>query len=986
MLKLIDIVKDYNVGDESVHALKGVNIEFRRNEFVAILGPSGCGKTTLLNIIGGLDQYTSGDLKINNKSTKKFKDHDWDTYRNHSIGFVFQSYNLIPHQSVLANVELALTLSGVGKAERRRRAKEALEKVGLGNQLHKKPNQMSGGQMQRVAIARALVNDPEILLADEPTGALDSTTSVQIMDILKEISKEKLIIMVTHNPDLAEQYASRIVKVLDGEVISDSAPYESNDADERVNEVRKISKSKKTSMSFFTALSLSLNNLMTKKARTILTAFAGSIGIIGIALILSVSTGVQAYIDRVQEDTLSSYPITINAAEIDMSDLLLNITQSASESEDETEEGEETERTAIYENQVMYEMMNSVNSTEARYNDLVKFKEFLESSEEMKQYASAISYSYAQDMNVYITDADGKIIKSDIVELMSGIYSAMGVSASSDLMSNYVQLSAWREMLSGTDGELINELLTEQYDVIAGRWPESYDEVVVVVSENNEISDMMLYALGLKTGDEITEDLKAAANHEQVDISEQASWSYDDILNLDFRIILDCDKYQLSGGHYIDASENETGLKYLYDSDNAVKLKVVGIIRQSEEAVSAFMSNAAVGYTAELTEYLINKTDESEIVKQQKADPETDVISGLLFRKEGEEITLDEIKTSVDEYLAGLTSAEKAVIYTELASVPDDAYLMQGIGQMKASMTPEQLDEMLVQALVQQTGMDADTIANYIVTMAEADKEEYTNMMLAAMVTQQYAEGIQAQLGLLTSDQIAAMLDAMELTDAQYESVFENHVPSTRSDSTYDENLKLLGVADINSPTAINIYASTFENKDEISEIIADYNESAEDGDEITYTDYVKILMSSITTIISAISYVLIAFVAISLVVSSIMIGIITYISVLERTKEIGILRAVGASKKDISRVFNAETLIVGFTAGALGIGITLALLVPINIILHTLTGIEILSAILPTGGAVALVIISMVLTLVAGVVPSGIAAKKDPVEALRTE
>ena len=833
MLKLIDIVKDYNVGDESVHALKGVNIEFRRNEFVAILGPSGCGKTTLLNIIGGLDQYTSGDLKINNKSTKKFKDHDWDTYRNHSIGFVFQSYNLIPHQSVLANVELALTLSGVGKAERRRRAKEALEKVGLGNQLHKKPNQMSGGQMQRVAIARALVNDPEILLADEPTGALDSTTSVQIMDILKEISKEKLIIMVTHNPDLAEQYASRIVKVLDGEVISDSAPYESNDASERVNEVRKISKSKKTSMSFFTALSLSLNNLMTKKARTILTAFAGSIGIIGIALILSVSTGVQTYIDRVQEDTLSSYPITINAAEIDMSDLLLNITQNASDSEDETEEGEETERTAIYENQVMYEMMNSVNSTEARYNDLVKFKEFLESSEEMKQYASAISYSYAQDMNVYITDADGKIIKSDIVELMSGIYSAMGVSASSDLMSNYVQLSAWREMLSGTDGELINELLTEQYDVIAGRWPESYDEVVVVVSENNEISDMMLYALGLKTGDEITEDLKAAANHEQVDISEQSSWSYDEILNLDFRIILDCDKYQLSGGHYIDASENETGLKYLYDSDNAVKLKVVGIIRQSEDAVSAFMSNAAVGYTAELTEYLISKTDESEIVKQQKADPETDVISGLLFRKEGEEITLDEIKTSVDEYLAGLTSAEKAVIYTELASVPDDAYLMQGIGQMKASMTPEQLDEMLVQALVQQTGMDAETIANYIVTMSEADKEEYTNMMLAAMVTQQYAEGIQAQLGLLTSDQIAAMLDAMELTDAQYESVFENHVPSTRRDSTYDENLKLLGVADINSPTAINIYASTFENKDEISEIISNYNESAEDGDEI---------------------------------------------------------------------------------------------------------------------------------------------------------
>ncbi len=985
MLKLIDIVKDYNVGDESVHALRGVNIEFRRNEFVAILGPSGCGKTTLLNIIGGLDQYTSGDLKINNKSTKKFKDHDWDTYRNHSIGFVFQSYNLIPHQSVLANVELALTLSGVGKAERRRRAKEALEKVGLGNQLHKKPNQMSGGQMQRVAIARALVNDPEILLADEPTGALDSTTSVQIMDILKEISKEKLIIMVTHNPDLAEQYASRIVKVLDGEVISDSDPYVSNDADERVNEVRKVSKARKTSMSFFTALSLSLNNLMTKKARTFLTSFAGSIGIIGIALILSVSTGVQTYIDRVQEDTLSSYPLTINSTEIDMSELLVNISQNANDGSEE-EASEERDSDAIYENQIMYEMMNSVNSTETQSNNLVKFKEFLETDERIKQYASAISYSYAQDMNVYVTDSDGNIVKSDILELMTGIYSSMGVSASNDMMSNYVQLSAWREMLAGTDGELINELMTEQYDVIAGRWPESYDEVVVVVSENNEISDMMLYALGLKTGDEITEDLRAAASHEQVDISEQASWSYDDILNLDFRIILDCDKYQLSGGKYIDASENEAGLKYLYDSENAIPLKVVGIIRQSDNAVAAFMSSAAVGYTSELTEYLIAKTEESDIVKQQKADPETDVISGLLFRKEGEEITLEEIKASVDEYVSGLTSAEKAVIYTELACVPDDAYLMQGVAQFKASMTSEQLDEMLVQSLVSQTGMDAETISGYIVTMDEADKEEYINMIVVAMVTQQYAEGVQAQLGALATEQVAMMLDAMEMTDAQYESVFENHVPSTRSDSTYEENLSLLGVADINSPTAINIYAATFENKDEISEIIADYNESVDDADRITYTDYVKILMSSITTIISAISYVLIAFVAISLVVSSIMIGIITYISVLERTKEIGILRAVGASKKDISRVFNAETLIVGFTAGALGIGITLLLLIPINFILHTVTGIEILSAILPTGGAIALIVISMVLTLIAGVFPSRIAANKDPVEALRTE
>ncbi len=983
MLRLVDIIKDYNVGDESVRALNKINIEFRRSEFVAILGPSGCGKTTLLNLIGGLDQYTSGDLQINNKSTKKFKDHDWDSYRNHSVGFVFQSYNLIPHQSVLANVELALTLSGVGKAERRRRAKEALEKVGLGNQLHKRPNQMSGGQMQRVAIARALVNDPEILLADEPTGALDSQTSVQIMDILKEISKEKLIIMVTHNPDLAEEYASRIVRVLDGEVISDSDPYNSTPENEHLAEVRQISKTKKTSMSFFTALSLSLNNLMTKKARTILTAFAGSIGIIGIALILSVSTGVQTYIDRVQEDTLSSYPLQINSTEIDMTDLLMNLTSNAEEKL-EGESGHELD--AVYENQVMYQMMNSVNSTEARKNNLKPFKEFLETDERMKEYASAISYSYATDMNVYVKDTEGKIIKSDIMELMSGIYSAMGVEASADMMSNYMQLSAWGEMLKGQDGELINPLIGEQYDVVAGRWPESYDEVVVVVSKDNEISDMMLYALGLKTGDEITESLKAAANHEQIEIGELNSWSYDDILNLDFRIILDCYKYQMSGDHYIDATENEAGLKYLFDSDKSIKLKVVGIVRASDDAVASFMANTAVAYTSALTEHIINETNDSDIVKAQLADPETDVIQGLKFRKEGEELTLDEIKSSTDEYLSKLTDSEKAAIYTELASVPDEMTLAQGVQQFLTSTPAEQQDAILLQTVVAQTGMDEETIKGYIADMDEATKQEYMNMVAAAMVTQQYAEGVQAQLASLTNEQIAAMLDATPLTDAQYETVFENHVPSTRSDSTYENVLRELGHTSLDTPTAINIYASTFENKDMISELIEEYNDNAAEDDSITYTDYVKILMSSITTIISAISYVLIAFVAISLVVSSIMIGIITYISVLERTKEIGILRAVGASKKDISRVFNAETLIVGFTAGALGIGITLALLVPINIILHSLTGIEILSAILPWQGAVLLVFISMFLTLIAGIFPSRIAAKKDPVVALRTE
>ncbi len=980
MLKLSNVVKNYEIGDETVQALKGINIEFRKNEFVAILGPSGCGKTTLLNIVGGLDKYTSGDLSIYNKSTKKFKDADWDAYRNHSIGFVFQSYNLIPHQSVLANVELALTLSGVGKSERRRRAKEALQKVGLGDQIHKKPNQMSGGQMQRVAIARALVNDPEILLADEPTGALDSVTSVQIMDILKEISKDKLIIMVTHNPELAEEYASRIVRLKDGEVIGDTDPYEGDPVAQRVNEVQNVKKSKKTSMSFFTALSLSLNNLMTKKARTILTSFAGSIGIIGIALILSVSTGVQTYIDRVQEDTLSSYPITINAQEVDMTSLLTSMMETAtgtSESEHELD--------AVYENQVMYEMMNSVNSMDVMENNLVKFKEFLDNSEELKDYASAVRYTYDTSMNVYVTDADGKIVKSDIMELMKDIYSQMGVTASDDMMANYGQLSAWQELLPEIDGSPVNSLMHEQYDVVTGRWPEKYDEVVVAVSKNHEISDMMLFALGLKTADEIQQSMKAASEHEQVDVSTLESWSYEDILNLDFRIILNCDKYQHSGNTYIDATETEAGLKYLYDSENAIKLKVVGIIRPNEDAVASYMTGA-IGYTADLTEYIIERTNESALVLEQIENPEVDVISGLKFKVEGEEISAEEIKELVDNWVANLTVSEKAAVYTELTSIPDEAYLMQASAQYRQTLSDEMAEQMLVQAVVTQTQMDEETIKGYIVTMDEATKEEYLMQVVAAMVAQQYAAEVEAKLGALTADQIAAMLDSTPLTEEQYNYVYENHLPATRSDSTYEKNLKLLGNTDLNSPRAINIYASTFENKDLISELIADYNSEVAEEDQISYTDYIKLLMSSITTIISAISYVLIAFVAISLVVSSIMIGIITYISVLERTKEIGILRSVGASKKDISRVFNAETLIVGFVAGALGIGITLALLIPINIILNVLTGIEILKAILPTGGAIILVVISMALTLIAGVIPSRIAAKKDPVVALRTE
>lgn len=978
MLKLTDIVKDYEVGNDVVHALKGISIEFRKNEFVAILGPSGCGKTTLLNIIGGLDKYTSGDLSINGKSTKQFNDADWDSYRNHSVGFVFQSYNLIPHQTVLANVELALTLSGVGKAERRKRAIDALNKVGLGDQLNKKPNQMSGGQMQRVAIARALVNDPEILMADEPTGALDSATSVQIMDLLKEVAKDRLVIMVTHNPELAEKYATRIVRCLDGEVISDSDPYVYN-AEEEKNAEKKILGRKKTSMSFFTALSLSLNNLMTKKGRTILTSFAGSIGIIGIALILSVSTGVQTYINRVQEDTLSSYPITINAQEVDLTSMLTSLMSANQENQSETHELD-----AVYENRIMSDLMDALSRTETRENNLEKFKEFLENSDEIKEYASSIGYVYDTDMNVYVTDADGNIVKSDVLDLISRLYSELGVTASSSTLSSYMQMDAWQELLSGMDGELINPLMKEQYEVVSGRWPENYDEVVVAVDENNEISDVMLYALGLKTMDQILDDMDAAASGEGDTIEEQ-SWSYDDILGLDFRIILNCDKYQKSGDGYIDATTTEAGLKYLYESDNSIKVKVVGIIRKSDNAVSSFL-NGAVGYTSALTDYILDRVSSSELIAMQKENPDVDVLTGLKFPVEGEEPSEDEIKAAVDEWSASLSEQEKAVAYTQILSVPSDEYLSAGIEQFRQNLTPESEDEMLLQAIMSQTQMDEQTIRSYIEQMDEEEKEGYMTQIISAAVAQQYAAQAQEQLGAYTTEQLAAMYDATPLTTEQYSYVYENLLPATVSDSTYEQNLKLLGDVDKGSPSSIYIYASTFEDKDNISDLITTYNESAADEDQISYTDYVKLLMSSITTIINAISYVLIAFVAISLVVSSIMIGIITYISVLERTKEIGILRAVGASKRDISRVFNAETMIEGFVSGALGIIITLLLLIPINIILHSLTGIQILSAILPVGGAIILVAISILLTLIAGLIPSGIAAKKDPVEALRTE
>ncbi len=979
MLTLTNIVKEYKVGDMTIPALKGVSIEFRRHEFVSILGQSGCGKTTLLNIIGGLDHYTEGDLVIEGRSTKKFKDADWDTYRNHSIGFVFQSYNLIPHQTVLSNVELALTLSGVSKSERRRRAVEALEKVGLGDQLNKKPNQMSGGQMQRVAIARALVNDPEILLADEPTGALDSETSVQIMEILKEISKDKLIIMVTHNPELAEQYSTRIVRLLDGKIVDDSDPYKSEK-----EEAKQDTKGKKTSMSFFTALSLSFNNLLTKKGRTFMTAFAGSIGIIGIALILSVSTGVQNYIDTVQKDTLSSYPIQIQGETMDTASLMTVMTGAKAE---ETEAVENRTLDKVYANSSVYEMFNSLNSMEKKKNNLRAFKQFLDSNEEIAKYASTIQYAYDMNLSVFTKDAEGNVVKSDVTELMKGMFRQIGYTdAMMESMSMMMNgMDAWQEMLSGENGELVSSLLKEQYDVIYGDWPKNYDEVVLVVNKNNELSDLVLYALGLATGDSLTEDFMTTMNGGQI-TQERGPWSYEEICSSNYKVILASDKFQKQpNGTYVDLSATDAGLEYLYENAG-FPLKVVGILRANEDAVSTSMSGA-IGYTSALTKYVMEKNAEAEIVKKQLADKETDVFSGLPFKTgKEEEVSLEEKTAAVKDYLTTLGNAEKAALYVKLMSVPSEEYLMQAAMQALQMMSSEEQKAMVLSAISQQMGVDSEQIASYIEQMGTEALTEYAMQIMMIAVSEEYANTIQAQLGALTTDELAAMFATFELTEKHYEDLYENYLPSSYSESTYEDNVKLLGYADSANPSAINIFAESFENKDEISRLIKEYNSTAAEEDIIEYTDFVALLMSSITTIINAISYVLIAFVAISLVVSSIMIGIITYISVLERTKEIGILRAIGASKKDISRVFNAETLIVGFTSGGIGILVSLFFVMIINIILHKVTGIASLSAVLPVSGAVILIVISMLLTFIAGLFPSKVAAKKDPVIALRSE
>lgn len=971
MLKLKEIKKDYISGDTVVHALKGIDLEFRENEFVAILGHSGCGKTTLLNIIGGLDQYTSGDLVINGKSTKNFTDGDWDAYRNHSIGFVFQSYNLIPHQTVLSNVELALTLSGVGAAERKQRATEALVKVGLGDQIYKKPNQMSGGQMQRVAIARALVNNPDILLADEPTGALDTETSVQIMDLLKEISKDKLIIMVTHNPELATDYASRIIRLKDGTITDDSDPYNSG-----IEEINANTKRQKTSMSFFTALSLSMNNLLTKKTRTLLTAFAGSIGIIGIALILSLSNGIQNYIDKVQEDTLSSYPITIEAESVDMTSMMTSLMGAQAAAIENRHE-----KDAVYSSTIMYNLMNSMLSADKQTNNLAAFKTYLDSPDnEITPLVSAIQYSYNVDMNIYAEDVDGNIVKTDIVQLltdaMSAMYGGDYSSYFSSFGSYYSMADVWQEMLPDADGNGINPLLKQQYDVLYGKWPENYDELVLVVNSENEVSDLVLYALGLKSNSNIANDMEAFMNQTTVETVVE-SWSYEDICNLDCRYIFPADQYQWDEEteEYMNLADEDIGLRTLFN--NGMPVKIVGIIRMNEDASSGMMSGS-IGYTHALIEHVISEAATKELVKKQLEDTENEVFTGLPYLDEDDAMTSTLKIDAAKDYIENSDEERLAKLYIDYVSNPTDEYVEEMLDEQMKDVSRADIEKMV-----------GDMYPGYASMIADMDDDtlmDYMRQMAVGTVKEQYAAQMRALYEYLPDSQLAEDFSLLALEDDDYLWIYDNAMPPVYSTTNLKAVLKTLGYVDLSSPSKINIYASTFEDKDEVGAAITRYNDRVSEDDEIKYTDIVAILMSSITTIINVISYVLIAFVAISLVVSSIMIGIITYISVLERTKEIGILRAIGASKRDVSRVFNAETGIIGFTAGAIGIIMTLLLNIPINIIVHKLTDIYSINSELPAAGGIALVIISVSLTFIAGLIPSGMAAKKDPVEALRSE
>ena len=912
MLQLKQIRKEYKTGDLIQTALDGVTLNLRDNEFVAVLGPSGSGKTTILNIIGGLDRYDSGELIINNISTKRYNDRDWDSYRNHTIGFVFQSYNLIPHQSVLANVELALTISGISGNDRRERAKAALEKVGLGDQLHKRPNQMSGGQMQRVAIARALVNDPDILLADEPTGALDTDTSMQVMELLKEVAKDRLVVMVTHNPELAEKYATRIVKLRDGRIIDDSDTYEIEKTE--LKEPQHINMGK-SSMSFKTALSLSFNNIRTKKARTLLTSFAGSIGIIGIALILAISTGVNTYISDLQKSTMTSYPISIEAQSMDLSSMLA----AGRDNTDSAGEGADHEKDAVYSDGSSIEMASSI-TTSITENNLTKFKEYLESDDcDITQYVgeNGIAYSYDTAFSVYAHDPDGILINTDGSTLDGSSSKGVGgmnmMSGMSSMMSS--GSNNFEELMPGTEGNLISDAITDNYELLYGEWANSYDEVVLVLDKNNEISSTALYELGILPSSEYKEILQKIEDGQEVALDTR-QWSYEEICSQELYMIPACDLYQ----------ENENGLfEKIGDTDyeiesllsSAIKLKITGVIRPAEDAETALISES-IGYTSALTEYLIDYTNNSAVVQAQQASPDNNVLNGAEFSPADDAAKIADTKN----YLNRLSDKEKAdmcreILQSAYSDDPNNAQMMQ-------NMTDAQLSA---------------TLDRYVLGSGDTENERLL-------------------------------------------SIYDTYISS----GSYDDNMTAFGYVSPDAPAGINIYVDSFEDKEAITDCIDDYNKTVAEEDQISYTDYVGLLMSSVTTIVNVISYVLIAFVAVSLVVSSIMIGIITYISVLERTKEIGILRAIGASKRNISQVFNAETFIVGLCSGLIGIGITLLLLIPGNAIIHSLTGAADINAVLPIGSAVLLIVLSVILTLIGGFIPSKKAAKKDPVAALRAE
>ena len=904
MLQLNNIKKEYVTGDLRQTALNDVSLSFRDNEFVAILGPSGSGKTTLLNIVGGLDRYDSGDLIINGISTKKYKDRDWDSYRNHTIGFVFQSYNLIPHQNILSNVELALTISGVSRSERKKRAEEALEKVGLKEHMHKRPNQLSGGQMQRVAIARALVNDPDILLADEPTGALDSDTGIQVMDMLKEVAKDRLVIMVTHNPELAESYANRIVKLYDGKITSDSNPFTPGSSEASEPQHKNMGK---TSMSFLTSLSLSFNNLRTKKGRTILTAFAGSIGIIGIALILSLSNGVNTYINDIQRDAMSSYPITIDSQSIDLSALV-------DMSNENDEKAGKHEKDAVYANNSSLQSFSTFTSS-ITTNNLTKFKKYLEEPDcELKKYVgkNGIIYSYSTKFGAYSYDPDGVIVNLDGTDLNSELSSAFGMSSEGasgggmsvfSAMSSEMNKNNLTELIPNPDGNGVSDAIKENYELIYGKYPESYDEIIMVLTKQNELPLTLFYELGMLPSKEYKDMIKKIGNGEKIEFDEK-KWSYEDICKVPVYIVPACDYYTKGENGTFKKIQDKNELSKL--TDNAIKLKITGIIRPVEDSKTNLIS-MPLGYTKALTDYLISYADNSEAVKAQRENKDINILSGVSFAPKND-----------DEKIADVKNFCKTLPVSEKAKT------------LKGYMT----------------GVPEDKIPDETVLAQQFDK---------------YIE---------SADKNTLL------------GIYDMYI----SPGSYEENMKNFGVVSREAPSSISIYADTFEAKDRISECIERYNEKAEENDKITYTDYVGLLMSSITTIINVISYVLIAFVAVSLVVSSIMIGIITYISVLERTKEIGILRAIGASKKNISRVFNAETFIIGLCSGVIGIGVTLLLLLPANAIIHVIAESSDVNAILPVGGAVILIILSIVLTLIGGFIPSKKAAKQDPVKALRTE